>query len=231
MNPAPLFYCPSLPDRPGSVSLDAETRKHIVTVLRMTQGEQVHLTDGLGKRCSAVIEFADKKQLVVNITDILQCAPPTKRITLACSLLKHAARFEWMVEKVTEIGATAIIPLLCHRTERQHFRMDRTQQIVQSAALQSQNCWFPILHEPKSMTQLLSGELPPYTFIAHCMEGEKTRLSSVNQDAMLLIGPEGDFTTEEITAAREKGFAAVTLGERRLRTETAAVVGVVQLLH
>jgi len=143
--------------------------------------------------------------------------------------LKNTARFEWMLEKVTEIGITEIIPLLAERTERQHFREERFQQILVSACLQSGQYHFPILQQPLKFSALFDIDLPPAKFIAHCMEGEKPQLAGQSEDSILLIGPEGDFTTEELALSLEHQFAPVSLGESRLRTETAGIVGAVLL--
>lgn len=231
MNSVPLFYCHDLPDHAGTVSLDAETRKHVMTVLRMSVGEVISLTNGKGRQCTAVIASSDKKNLAASITECIQFRAPARRIVLACSLLKNASRFEWMVEKVTEIGVTEIVPLLCQRTTRQHFRMERVQQIVQSAALQSQNLWFPQVHAPMGVDELFATIPPSHRYIAHCMEGDKKRLDPVDGDVLLLIGPEGDFTAQELSTAEVAGAVPVSLGESRLRTETAAIVGAAQLFH
>ncbi len=229
MSALPLFYFSSLQQASTSAILDEEIRRHVVTVLRMQPGESIMLTDGSGLSAKATIEHADKKNLRVAIEDRIIHPAPVRKMILAVSLLKNAARFEWMLEKITEIGVTAIIPILSERTERQHFRLERLQQIVVSASLQSGRFYFPVLHQPMKFPSLFDLELPPACFIAHCMDGEKYKLPGQNDDSIVLIGPEGDFTPSELTLALEHKFNPVSLGDTRLRSETAGVVAAVML--
>ncbi len=229
MNALPLFHFPDLQTAHGNIQLTEEIRKHAFTVLRMQAGEQLMLTDGKGFSAKADIIQADKKQLMVALGEKISHPAPPKKMILGISLLKNTARFEWMLEKVTEIGITEIIPLLAERTERQHFRQERFYQILVSACLQSGQFHFPLLHEPVKLTALYSMDLPSNKFMAHCMEGDKPQLSGQSSDSILLIGPEGDFTPEELTLALQHQFEPVGLGESRLRTETAGIVGAVLL--
>jgi len=229
MNALPLFHFPALQSSQGTVHLTEEIRKHAVTVLRMQAGESLMLTDGRGCSSEAVILEADKKKLLVGLEEKVFHPAPPKKMILGISLLKNTARFEWMLEKVTEIGITEIIPLLAERTERQHFREERFQQILVSACLQSGQYHFPVLHQPLKFSALFNIDLPPAKFIAHCMEGEKPQLKGQSAESILLIGPEGDFTAEEIGLALQHQFEPVSLGESRLRTETAGIVGAVLL--
>jgi 16S rRNA (uracil1498-N3)-methyltransferase len=229
MNALPLFHFPALQSSQGTINLTEEIRKHAVTVLRMQVGEQLMLTDGKGFSATAEIVQADKKQLMVALGQMIAHPAPQKKMILGISLLKNTARFEWMLEKVTEIGITEIIPLLAERTERQHFRQERFQQILVSACLQSGQFHFPILHEPVKLAIVFSMDLPPNKFIAHCMEGDKPQLTGQSLDSILLIGPEGDFTAAELDLAVKYQYKPVGLGESRLRTETAGIVGAVLL--
>jgi 16S rRNA (uracil1498-N3)-methyltransferase len=229
MNALPLFHFPALQSSQGTINLTEEIRKHAVTVLRMKVGEQLMLTDGKGFSATADILQADKKQLMVALGQMIAHPAPQKKMILGISLLKNTARFEWMLEKVTEIGITEIIPLLAERTERQHFRQERFQQILVSACLQSGQFHFPILHEPVKLATVFSMDLPPNKFIAHCMEGDKPQLTGQSLDSILLIGPEGDFTAAELDLAVQHQCKPVGLGESRLRTETAGIVGAVLL--
>jgi 16S rRNA (uracil1498-N3)-methyltransferase len=157
---------------------------------------------------------------------------PANEIAIGISLVKNNTRFEWFLEKATEIGMQTIIPLLCHRTEKQHFRYDRMQQICVSAMLQSQQYWLPHLHAPTSFADVL--EMPFNTkMIAHCLETDKKQLSDLSAETsqLILIGPEGDFTEAEIQAAIAKQFVPIMLGETRLRTETAGVVAATLLMQ
>lgn len=229
MNPLPLFYFSFLQSSHGLTILDEEIRKHAFTVLRMHKGDFLMLTDGKGCSAQAVIVEADKKKLVVELDEKVFHPAPPKKMVLGISLLKNTARFEWMLEKVTEIGITEIIPLLADRTERQHFREERFQQILASACLQSGKYHFPILHQPVKFTALFNADLPSEKFIAHCMNGEKPQLAGQSEDCILLIGPEGDFTADEVALALQHQFKPVSLGASRLRTETAGIVGSVML--
>lgn len=229
MNTLPLFHFSSLQASQGMIPLTEEIRKHAVTVLRMQVGEQLMLTDGKGCSAKAVIAEADKKKLLVGLEGKVFHPAPPKKMILGISLLKNTARFEWMLEKVTEIGITEIIPLLAERTERQHFRQERFQQILVSACLQSGQFHFPVLHDPVKLSTVFSMDLPPHKFIAHCMEGDKPQLTGQSSDSILLIGPEGDFTLAELDLAVQHQFKPVGLGESRLRTETAGIVGAVLL--
>jgi 16S rRNA (uracil1498-N3)-methyltransferase len=225
----PLFYHEQLHPGKGMISLDEETRRHVVTVLRMQQGELLELTNGKGLSSTALIREADKKKLLVEPLEPVNHPPREKNLWLGISLLKNAARFEWMLEKVTEIGITHIFPMLTERTSRQHFRQERMQQIIVSACLQSRQFHFPELSGPVAFEKLLASTLPESKYIAHCMEGEKSLITGDGGDAVLLIGPEGDFTAEEVEAAIGQHFKPVTLGHTRLRTETAGIVGAVLL--
>lgn len=227
MNTLPLFYFSALHAEQSIVDLNDDIRHHAVTVLRMGEGEQLMLTNGKGLSATATIQTATKKQLAVRLQEFINHPSPKRKLILGVSLLKNAARFEWMLEKVTEIGITEIFPLRCERTEKQHYKKERFEQIIISACLQSQQFHFPLLHEPIGFQEMLNQQLPQQKFIAHCIDSEKSLLSSAKGDAVLLIGPEGDFTQQEIEQATTLHFIPVSLGNTRLRTETAGVVGAV----
>lgn len=227
MNTLPLFYFSALHAEQSIVDLNDDIRHHAVTVLRMSEGEQLMLTNGKGLSATATIQTATKKQLTVRVLNFTNHPSPQRKLILGVSLLKNAARFEWMLEKVTEIGITEIFPLRCERTEKQHYKKERFEQIIISACLQSQQFHFPLLNEPIGFQEMLNQQLPQQKFIAHCIDSEKSLLSSTQGDAVLLIGPEGDFTQQEIERAIALQFIPVSLGDTRLRTETAGVVGAV----
>lgn len=228
----PLFYIPAFQNE-SRLDLGEENSRHIIQVLRMKKGEQLQLTDGKGHFILAEIEEEHKKHCKVIIKKVESAAPFSPRITIAISLIKNASRFEWFLEKATEIGVSVIQPLICARTEREKFREDRLQGICIAAMIQSQQAWLPELREPIEMSAYLQQSFNNYDlFIAHCAEGEKSGLAAqknTGNDRLLLIGPEGDFTNQEIELAMEKGFSPVSLGDTRLRTETAGVVGLMLL--
>lgn len=231
----PFFYISDYNSEKELV-LDEDTSKHIVQVLRMKEGEQLHLTDGKGNLLLCEISAAHKKHCSVIITQTKNEKQKTKNRIVAISLLKNANRLEWFLEKATELGITEIIPLICSRTEKQNFRLQRMQAILVSAMLQSQQVWLPVLHEPISFELLLRQEETiaiQQKWIAHCIHNEEKKLLpdliNKEQSQIILIGPEGDFTPDEIEFALQNNFQPVSLGETRLRTETAAIAAAVLL--
>jgi 16S rRNA (uracil1498-N3)-methyltransferase len=216
--------------------LQEETSRHIVQVLRMCVGEQLNLTDGKGNLLACEIIEAHKKHCTVAVKQVKHTQPPGKKISIAISLLKHTDRFEWFLEKATEIGVAAIIPLLCERTEKEKFRFERLNGICISAMLQSQQTWLPVLHQPTSFSTALKDSLASVKLIAHCEDGEKQTIPEVLAknplaNCIIFIGPEGDFTANEIKEAASMQCHYVSLGETRLRTETAGVVATVLLSY
>lgn len=222
----PFFYINNYSGQ-KQFPLDEDTSRHVVQVLRMKEGEQLNLTDGQGKLLTCEIKEAGKKSCYVEVTATTNQLPTTRNISIAISLLKNTNRFEWFLEKATEIGVREIIPLICERTEKEKFRHDRMNAICISAMLQSQQCWLPVLHEPAEFEKVFSKISSDQKFIAHCEESlTKNNLSTFQpfNSATILIGPEGDFTPKEIELALQNGYQPVSLGETRLRTETAGVV-------
>lgn len=231
----PFFYIDNY-DGNEAIILNEETSKHIVQVLRMGTGELINLTDGKGTLIKSEIIYDNKKHCTVEVKSKFQHPKPERNVTIAISLLKNTNRFEWFLEKATEIGVSEIIPLLCERTEKEKFRQDRLEGIVISAMLQSQQCWLPVLHEPTRFEELPTWKCTNGSnFIAHCIDTEKRPLShshiSTSSHSLICIGPEGDFTPKEIELALQQHFIPVSLGETRLRTETAGVVAVALLMN
>jgi 16S rRNA (uracil1498-N3)-methyltransferase len=235
--PLPYFFVPQIANANGNLTLDENQSKHIVQVLRMQNGEELLLTDGKGKKAHVVIIDDHRKHCAVKILSITNEAERVPKISIAISLIKNTSRFEWFLEKATEIGVTEIIPLICERTEKEKFRLERMQNILVSAMVQSQQCWLPALHEPISFNELISQNREGNKFIAHCLPQQKQQLSSfihhpsLITHSLILIGPEGDFTEKEIQSALEKNFIPVALGYTRLRTETAGIVAATLLAN
>ncbi len=228
----PFFYIESFDTGSNELELDESNSRHAVSVLRMQEGEQMYVTDGKGNLLTASISDAHKKKCRIAITGIKHIKPPAAKTAIGISLVKNPVRFEWFLEKATEIGISIIYPIICARTEKQHFRHDRMKNVLVSAMLQSRQSWLPELHEPERLEKIVSGAFYQQKFIAHCIEDDKKSLTDVNDaDAsrLVLIGPEGDFTQDEIAVALQHGFIAVSLGETRLRTETAGMVAAVLL--
>lgn len=227
----PFFYIPEYDPAYPEIILDEDTSRHIAQVLRMKKGEALQLTDGKGHLFTATVSDDHKKHCAVQISQVKVIPPAGKRISVAISLLKNTSRFEWFLEKATEIGVSEIIPLLCDRTEKQKFRTDRMKNILVSAMLQSQQAWLPVLHTPIDYELLFRQQEVADTeqkLIAHCGEEEKMSLREITEapaaSRIILIGPEGDFTPAEIDQALQNHFVPVSLGDTRLRTETAGMI-------
>jgi 16S rRNA (uracil1498-N3)-methyltransferase len=221
----PYFYEPLIATGMTQFTLSETSSKHCVQVLRMDVGEQIDITNGQGGLFHATIQVAHKKNAVVTITSSTQTDPPKQKLQLGISLLKNAVRLEWLFEKATEIGVTSITPLVCERTIHERFKTERMQQIIQSAMIQSQQTWLPVLSEPMPLLQFITNGSAAQKLIAHCEPLDKTSIQSIepSDDLLLLIGPEGDFAPSEIEAAIAKDFMPIDLGPTRLRTETAGI--------
>lgn len=229
----PFFYHPFQNNAGSELVLGEDSSRHIVQVLRMQPGEKLLLTNGLGSRLTVQLADAHKKHCRVIIESEVLDPPAERKLTLAVGMLKNASRLEWLLEKATEMGVAGIIPLDTERTIREKFRYDRMQSILISAMLQSQQSWLPRLWEPvsfKHIWQLEEIVQLKSRFIAHCAEGEKSswfqQSANANGHCLLLIGPEGDFSEKEIEDSIAAGAQPVSLGQNRLRTETAAMAAV-----
>lgn len=229
----PYFYERQILQGQTLLTLGEETSRHCIQVLRMQEADQLELTDGTGNLHTAAIAKADKRNMVVKITQSRFFSKPEKNITIAISLLKNASRFEWFLEKATEIGVNRILPLHCTRTERQNFRGTRLQNILVAAMLQSRQVWLPFLGEPAALLTTLQGDPNRQKMFAYCGEANKNELQAipVKEAATLYIGPEGDFTPEEMELAISHGAVPVSLGKNRLRSETAGIVGATLLIN
>jgi 16S rRNA (uracil1498-N3)-methyltransferase len=229
--PLPYFFVEQIATEAQNVILDEEQSKHIVQVLRKQKEEEILLTDGKGTKVHTVIVDDHRKRCEVKIISVEKEKEQLPKVSIAISLIKNASRFEWFLEKATEIGVNEIIPLICERTEKEKFRLDRMQNILISAMLQSQQCWLPSLSEPITFDKLIEKSIDANKLIAHCLPQQKQSLFSFIQNSsfiihhsLILIGPEGDFTEKEIEIALEKNFQPIALGNTRLRTETAGIV-------
>lgn len=237
----PYFYEPSI-TLPHYI-LSEETSKHCVQVLRMKEGEQLQLTDGKGNLFTATILKAHKKNCEVKIEDagykfqdlsVSHLIAGNKQqsagsVSIAISLLKNPTRLEWFMEKATEIGVKEIQPLICAHTEKENFRFDRMNNILISAMLQSKQTRLPQLHQPKKFDAFITENFSGLKLIAHCTEEKKQTLKDFADktiNKLILIGPEGDFSSSEIEMALQQNFIPVSLGNTRLRSETAGIVAV-----
>lgn len=231
----PYFYAPGLTNDSVSPELEEETMRHMVQVLRMKAGDELKLTNGRGLHALASVETVSKKNCTVTVRSIEESSPRQHKITIAISPLKNPSRFEWFLEKSAENGVDRIIPLICSRTEKQHIRKERWNSILVSAMLQSQQSWLTELVDAEVFTKFVASQNEPQRYIAHCMDGEKSELQDlVKKDhgsSLILIGPEGDFTPDELALALERGYQPVSLGNTRLRTETAGITAAILLSH
>lgn len=224
-----LFYNPALAEQTETFTFDREESKHIIKVLRKKEGDILHVTNGLGLLFKVEIVIGMDTKCQVKIISAEKQKPLSYQLHLVVAPTKMNDRYEWFLEKATEIGVTSITPIICDRSEKKHVKNDRFEKIIQSAAKQSLQCYCPILNEAISFKEFIQAKPNNgILMIAHCEETAKKSLKELivkDTEITLLIGPEGDFSENEIKLAIEKGFIPVTLGDTRLRTETAAIVG------
>lgn len=222
-----VFYTP---DIANTQELPEEEAGHCLRVLRLGIGDEVMLTDGRGFFYQAVIAVATQKRCMVKIVSKTEQEPSWGgHLHLALAPTKNMDRMEWLAEKATEIGFDELTFLNCRFSERKVIKTDRIEKIVVSAVKQSLKARKPVVNEMTDFRKFMERDFSGQKFIAHCYEGEKPLLRDVlhpDEDAVILVGPEGDFSPEEVTLAMEKGFQPVSLGKSRLRTETAALVAV-----
>ena len=225
------FYCPDIAD---TLTLGEEDSKHCVKVLRMDGGDLIEVVDGNGNLYTCRITMAHPKRCAVEVVERVEQPPHWGcRIVLGIAPTKHLDRMEWLAEKCVEMGVDRIVPLRCHNSERTVLKTDRLRKIMVSAMKQSLKATLPQLDELTPVEQLMKEPFDGVRCIAYCDEQlpreQRQTLASTYQpgrDVMVLIGPEGDFSPEEVQVARESGFAPMTLGDSRLRTETAGMMAV-----
>lgn len=217
------------PDIETSDTLPESDSQHVTRVLRMKAGDTIEVVDGKGHRFLCRLIAPHPKHTVVEVIDRRDTplSWPNK-ITVAVAPTKHLDRMEWLVEKLTEIGVNRIVPLRCRHSERKELKRERLEKIAVSAMKQSLKATLPDIDEMTDIRQFIPSVKTPLRFIAYCDDIVERRLLAkeyiANTDTTILIGPEGDFSPEEVTLAIDNGFCPVTLGDNRLRTETAAVV-------
>jgi 16S rRNA (uracil1498-N3)-methyltransferase len=205
----PFFYISSYTTGQQEIVLDEDNSRHIIQVLRMRPGEALRLTDGKGALLDAVILDDHKKKCRVTIKTGAAELPRVNRVTIAISPVKNATRFEWFLEKATEIGVSTIIPLLCERTERQSIRTDRLRNILVSAMLQSQQAWLPTLAEPTPLSELLAQTATGQTYIAHLLDPPNPPVGPV---APLCLGRVSDFRPSALGGSTTAGSPASATG-------------------
>ena len=229
-----IFYAP---DIEKDNRLPEEESQHAVKVLRLKEGDEIEIVDGKGRFYHAEITFPHAKRCEVRLLSVEEDFHPLPvHLHIAIAPTKNMDRLEWFAEKVTEIGVGEITPLLCEHSERKVLKLERLEKILVSAMKQSKKAYLPKLNDLKKFSDFLKETSRGSRYIAHCYEEDKRVLVkdyAPGSDALVMIGPEGDFSEKEVAMALEAGFVPVSLGESRLRTETAGVVAchTIQLIN
>lgn len=230
-----LFYAPDIADE--HYSLDEEESRHCQKVLRLRENDIVHLTDGKGALIEACITDARSRQVTVRVISRQpNYGRRNYKIHLAVAPTKNIDRFEWFLEKATEIGIDEITPLICEHSERRQLRTDRLVKVITAAVKQSLKAYHPVLNEMTGFKDFIGKKREGQLFIAHLEENDPIILQKLYQkgeNVTILIGPEGDFSEAELAVAKKASYLCVSLGNSRLRTETAAIVAchTIQLLN
>jgi 16S rRNA (uracil1498-N3)-methyltransferase len=222
-----LFYNPTIDETTESFSFDKEESKHIIKVLRKKDTDILFVTNGDGLLFETEITLASDNKCTVKILSVEKAKPSKFQLHLAVAPTKMNDRYEWFLEKATEIGIHEITPIICDRSERKVVNTERFDKIILTAMKQSNVLFLPKLNNAITFKEFLKRKNEGLQLIAHCEETDKKSLKSVlkpNENVTLLIGPEGDFSEKEIALALEKNYVPVSLGNTRLRTETAAIV-------
>jgi len=222
-----LFYNPEINESTTQFSFQKEESKHIVKVLRKSSGDIMHITNGRGWMFSAKIIIPSINKCTAQIISKEFQSKHSYNLHLAVAPTKMNDRYEWFLEKATEIGVDTITPIICDHSERKVIKPERFERILQSAMKQSLSCFLPKLNEAIAFKDFIKQEFKGDLFIGHCEETERKSLKKQlkqKTDITVLIGPEGDFSIKEIEEALKNNFIPVTLGNSRLRTETAAIV-------
>jgi 16S rRNA (uracil1498-N3)-methyltransferase len=222
-----LFYNPTITESTEVFSFDKEESKHIIKVLRKKDTDLLYVTNGLGFLFKTEITLASDSKCTVKIISFEKAAPSKFKLHLAVAPTKMNDRYEWFLEKATEIGVHEITPIICDHSERKVINNERFDKILLTAMKQSNELYLPKLNPAITFKEFIKLKIEGVKLIAHCEETDKKSLKSIlktNEDYTILIGPEGDFSEKEIAMALENDFTAVSLGNTRLRTETAAIV-------
>ncbi|MGY3215131.1 16S rRNA (uracil(1498)-N(3))-methyltransferase [Mucilaginibacter sp. HD30] len=222
-----LFYTPDVDASHPMYFLSEEESKHCVRVLRLQAGDSVQLIDGRGGLFNAILHEAHPKRTILKITGVqTEFGKRNHHLHIAIAPTKNIERFEWFLEKATEIGIDEITPIICQRSERKEVKTERSAKIITAAIKQSLKAYHPILNPPIAFNKFIQQQFNARKFIAHCIEDNKSSLAAEVEKSgsyVILIGPEGDFTPAEIDLGLQNQYKAITLGDSRLRTETAAL--------
>lgn len=229
-----LFYNPSISENTKDFTFDKEESKHIIKVLRKKDGDILFVTNGLGFLFECSIVLGIETKCTVEIVRFEKSANLPFHLHLAVAPTKMNDRFEWFLEKATEIGISEITPIICEHSERKYIKTDRFEKILIAAMKQSNQYYLPKLNAPVLYKDFMKQSFSGQIFIAHCEETNKNSLKSLlkpQTDVTILIGPEGDFSAKEIEIAIESDFIPISLGNTRLRTETAAIVACHSIIY
>ncbi|GAB3938107.1 16S rRNA (uracil(1498)-N(3))-methyltransferase [Mucilaginibacter myungsuensis] len=222
-----LFYTPNITPQNDAWFLTEEESKHCARVLRLGQSDQVSLIDGKGGLYTATISDPHPKRTILKIDSVItEYGKRNHYLHMAVAPTKNLDRLEWFLEKATEIGIDEVSLIITQRSERKEAKAERLNKIITSAIKQSLKAYHPILNEAVPFNKFLERPFDGQKFVAHCIDGPKSAIKDLiapQGNYLVIIGPEGDFTEKEVTDALQSGYKAITLGESRLRTETAAL--------
>ncbi|MBA2612217.1 MAG: 16S rRNA (uracil(1498)-N(3))-methyltransferase [Bacteroidetes bacterium] len=211
----------------GKGTLTSEESWHCTKVLRKKAGDPIQLIDGIGNFYEAILELVTDKKCIAKITSGPLLQPKRNYyLHLAIAPTKQIDRIEWMIEKAVEMGIDEISFIICQNSERTTLKQDRTLKIVESAVKQSLQAYLPKINELMPFKEIINSVKADQNLIAHCFDSEKENIKQIefkNKSSLILIGPEGDFTKEEVSLALKNKFKAVSFGTNRLRTETAGL--------
>jgi 16S rRNA (uracil1498-N3)-methyltransferase len=229
-----LFFNPEIDKTTTFFTFDKAESKHIIRVLRKKENDLIYITNGKGDLITSKIVDANDKRCQVEILSVVHNENPFNYyLHIAIAPTKNIQRLEWFLEKATEIGISEITPILCERSERKNIKHERLEKVLIAAMKQSLKFYLPKLNELTPLDKLLQSNLQKNKYIAHCMDTDKSTLKqnlvdicskNKKMEVIIVIGPEGDFTGKEVAMALEQNFKPVSLGESRLRTETAGIV-------
>lgn len=214
------------------IMLSSEESHHALRVLRLREGQEVTLTDGKGKWLRGLLAEVNSKTCLINILDRRNQPPRPFHLHMVVAPTKNIDRFEWLLEKATECGIDEITPVFCENSERNIIKPDRLEKVLVAAMKQSKRAWLPVLNPAVRLKDFLKQPADGVKMIAHCGPDQRHQLNDLyvaGQNAIVLIGPEGDFSETEVRQALQAGYLPVTLGDHRLRTETAAIAMCIEL--
>jgi len=221
-----FFYASEINTKANFISFDKEESKHIVRVLRKKENDKIALINGKGFLFECKIVSASEKKCVAQLMRHQFFKPLNYLLHLAVAPTKNMDRYEWFLEKATEIGIHEITPIICEHSERKTIKTERLEKVVLSATKQSLQYYLPKINQPQRFSDFIKEKVNGQLFIAHCQELDREKLTQIlfpSENITILIGPEGDFSIQEIETAISVGYKSISLGNNRLRTETAAL--------